>query len=510
MSLTTSSTIGRYEVVRELGHGAMGVVYEARDPVLDRTVALKVIKPAAEGDELEAYEERFLAEARIAAQLQHPGIVVVHDVGRDEANGTLFIALELLRGQTLAELARQGQVEWARVMRIVGQVARALGYAHARGVVHRDIKPANVIVLPSGEAKVTDFGIAQLENARQRLTSTGEFIGTPLYTAPEQARVEDVDGRADVFSLASVAYTLLAGRPPFMAPNIPGIVHRVVYEEPEPLARFVPELPVDVERVMARAMAKDPAARYATAEAFAEDAEDVVAGQPPRNVRGDDLVVVEESGTVRFRAGAAPAPPALSLPVLPAAADANDTRTSLPLPRRVPRGDPSLTRARLLGAAVIVVVLVAIFVWIPKAQPRPDAGAAASAPSVPGTLAPAPAAPAAAAATAAARAEPGKLGIDFEHPLRRGRLKVFVDDELILDQRLSGQETKKAVVFTMHEGSFRDELDVVPGLHEVRIEVAWDGGTRVERIVGNFRSGVARKLEASLGRYRRDLRLEWR
>ena len=509
MSLTTSSTIGRYEIVRELGHGAMGVVYEARDPVLDRTVALKVIKPAAEGDELEAYEERFLAEARIAAQLQHPGIVVVHDVGRDEASGTLFIALELLRGQTLAELAREGQLEWARVMRIVGQVARALGYAHARGVVHRDIKPANVIVLPSGEAKVTDFGIAQLENARQRLTSTGEFIGTPLYTAPEQARAEDVDGRADVFSLASVAYTLLVGRPPFMAPNIPGIVHRVVYEEPEPLARFVPELPVDVERVMARAMAKDPAARYPTAEAFAEDAEDVVAGQPPRNVRGDDLVVVEESGTVRFRAGAAPAP-ALSLPVLPGAADANDTRTSLPPPRRVPHGDPSLTRARLLGAAVIVVVLVAIFVWIPKSQPRPERRAAASAQPVPGTPAPAPAAPSAAAATAAARAEPGKLGIDFEHPLRRGRLKVFVDDELILDQRLSGQETKKAVVFTLHEGSFRHELDVAPGLHEVRIEVAWDGGTRVERIVGNFRSGVARKLEASLGRYRRDLRLAWK
>jgi serine/threonine-protein kinase len=511
MSLTTSATIGRYEIVRELGHGAMGVVYEARDPVLDRTVALKVIKPAAEGDELEAYEERFLAEARIAAQLQHPGIVVVHDVGRDEASGTLFIALELLRGQTLAELARQGQVEWARVMRIVGQVARALGYAHARGVVHRDIKPANVIVLPSGEAKVTDFGIAQLANARQRLTSTGEFIGTPLYTAPEQARVEEIDGRADVFSLASVAYTLLAGRPPFMAPNIPGIVHRVVYEEPEPLARFVPELPVDVERVMARAMAKDPAARYPTAEAFAEDAEDVVAGQPPRNVRGDDLVVVEESGTIRFRAGAVPAPPALSLPALPAAADASDTRTSLPAPRRgASSRDPKPSRAGLLAAAVIVSVLIAIFVWIPKSQPRRDPDAAASAQPVPGTQAPAPAAPSAAAAPAAARAEPGKLGIDFEHPLRRGRLKVFVDDVLILDQRLSGQETKKAVVFTLHEGTFRDELDVAPGLHEVRIEVAWDGGTRVERIVGNFRSGVARKLEASLGRYRRDLRLAWK
>jgi serine/threonine-protein kinase len=510
MPLATSSTIGRYEIVRELGHGAMGVVYEAHDPVLDRTVALKVIRPAAEAEELEAYEERFLAEARIAAQLQHPGIVVVHDVGRDDASGALFIALELLRGKTLAQLAREGQVEWKRVLQIVGQVARALGFAHARGVVHRDIKPANVIVLPSGEAKVTDFGIAQLESARQRLTSTGEFIGTPLYTAPEQARVEDVDGRADVFSLASVAYTLLAGRPPFMAPSIPGIVHRVVYEDPEPLSRFVPDLPADVERVMARAMAKDPNARYQTAEAFAEDAEDVAAGQPPRHARGGDLVVVADSpGTVRFQGAPAASPltpPSLSVPEV-----GNDTRTSLPPPRRdALRREPRPSRARLVGAALVAAVLVAIFVWIPKSQPRAGSAAAnASAQPAPATAALAPAPPAAAAQEPGA-VEPAKLGIDFEHPLRRGRLKIFVDDELILDQRLSGQQTKKAVVFTVHEGTFRDELDVAPGLHEVRIEVAWDDNTKIERIVGNFRSGASRKLEASLGRYRKDLKLEWK
>jgi serine/threonine protein kinase len=511
MSLATSSTIGRYEIVRELGHGAMGVVYEAHDPVLDRTVALKVIRPAAEADELEGYEERFLHEARIAAQLQHPGIVVVHDVGRDDASGALFIALELLRGKTLAELAREGQVEWKRVMQIVGQVARALGFAHARGVVHRDIKPANVIVLPSGEAKVTDFGIAQLENARQRLTSTGEFIGTPLYTAPEQARVEDVDGRADVFSLASVSYTLLAGRPPFMAPSIPGIVHRVVYEDPEPLSRFVPDLPQDVERVMARAMAKDPAARYATAEAFAEDAEDVAAGQPPRHARGDDLVVVADSpGTVRFQGG--PLASALTPPSLPLSEGANDTKTTAPLARRhAHRGDPKPSRSRLVAAAVVVALLIAIFVWIPKSQPRPKSGSSTEASAQPAarTSAPAPAA-ATSAVQASGAVEPAKLGIDFEHPLRRGRLKVFVDDELILDQRLSGQEAKKAVVFTVHEGTFRDELDVAPGLHEVRIEVAWDDNTRVERIVGNFRSGASRKLEASLGRLKRDLKLDWK
>ena len=451
----------------------MGVVYEARDPLLDRVVALKVInKPAAEGDELKAYEERFLHEAHIAAVLQHPGIVVVHDVGRDEASDTLFIALELLRGETLADLARNGPVEWARVLRIVAQVARALGHAHRHGIVHRDIKPANVIVLPTGEVKVTDFGIARLESARQRLTSTGEFIGTPLYTAPEQARVEDVDGRADVFSLASVAYTLLTGRPPFLAPTIPGIVHRVVYEEPEPLSSLVPGLPRDVERVLARAMAKEPAARYPTAEAFAEDAEDVVAGKSPRHASSNDLVVVDESpGTRRFTPDSAPPPPApaASLPGL--SAIAGDTRTVLPAARR------ARSRGPVLGVVAVVLGLVAVFLWAPK---QPASSSAPGAQPAPVTEAPA---PAPAANASAGPVEPARLRIVLSHPLRRGKLRVFVDDELTLDQRLTGQETKKALVFTMHEGTFRDELDIAPGLHEVRIEVLWDDSVRVERIV---------------------------
>jgi serine/threonine-protein kinase len=470
----------------------MGVVYEARDPVLDRTVALKVInKPAAAADELLAYEDRFLAEARIAAKLNHPGIVVVHDVGRDEASGKLFIALELLRGPTLADLASDGPVEWPRVMRIVAQVARALGHAHRHGVVHRDVKPANVIVLPSGDVKVTDFGIAQLESAHARLTTTGEFIGTPLYTAPEQAKVEDVDGRADVFSLASVAYTLLTGRPPFMAPTIPGIVHRVVYEDPEPLSQLVPGLPADVERVLARAMAKDPDARYPTGEAFAEDAEDVVSGQRPRHASGDDLVLVEDgSHTLRFPAGPAPPPPL-----------AGDTRTA------APQGRPPSLRAGVIAAVAVVLGLVGLFLWLSKQSAPPQTAAASPAPAVETPAAVAPAGPAAAPAAAA---EPARLHIDLDHPLKRGKLRVFVDDDLTLDQRLTGQQTKRAVVFTVHEGSFKDELEVAPGLHEVRVEVAWEGNVKVERIVGNFRSGATRTLEASLGRLRRDLKLEWK
>jgi serine/threonine-protein kinase len=488
-------TIGRFEILRELGRGAMGVVYEARDPVLDRTVALKVVKPVAEGgEELRAYEKRFLDEASIAAKLQHPGIVVVHDIGRDDTSGALFIALELLRGQTLAELARQGPVEWPQVMRIVAQVARALHHAHKNGVVHRDVKPANVIVLPTGEAKVTDFGIAQLESAVQRLTSTGEFIGTPLYSAPEQARVEKVDGRADVFSLASVAYTLLAGRPPFEAPTVPGIVHRVVYDEPEPLARLVAGLPADVERVLSRALAKDPDARYPTAEAFAEDAEDVVAGQPPRHAGGEDLILVDESPRTTLRLGDPPPQAGADSPLPPLPKGASDTRTAAPPPRT-----GLSSRTRLVVGAAVVLGLAALILWLPR-QPAPVAsGAKAS---------PAPASPP--AATPAAPLEPARLRIDFEHPLRRGKLRVFVDDKLALDRPLSGQQAKKAVVFTVHAGTLREELDVAPGLHEVRLEVAWDDNLKAEKIVGNFRSGVPRTLDASLGRLRRDLKLEWK
>ncbi len=487
------SSIGRYEVVREIGRGAMGVVYEARDPALDRTVALKVIQPIAEGHEIEAYEERFLSEARIAAALQHPGIVVVHDVGRDPATGALFIALELLRGQTLDDLAREGPVDWPIALRIVAQVARALHHAHRHGVVHRDIKPANVIVLPSGEAKVTDFGIARLESGRQRLTTTGQFIGTPLYTAPEQARVEDVDGRADVFSLASVAYALLTGRAPFLAPTIPGIVHRVVYEEPEPLARVVAGLPQDVERVLGRALAKDPADRYPTAEAFAEDAEDVLAGQPPRHARGDDLVVVEEP-----QSGSADS-------VVPPAA----ARTHSVVARRASRPQSPLAR---IFVAALGIGLLASFLWLSRRAPAPapggsrPQGAPAAVPARPAlTAAPEPAPP-----TAAAPEKAGRLRIDFDHPLERGTLRIFVDDELALEERLTGQKRNKALVFPMHEGTFREELEVPPGLHEVRVEILWDDNRRRERIVGNFRPGLTRRLEASLGRIRRDLKLEWK
>ena len=424
-------------------------------------------------------------------------------MGRDPTTGALFIALELLRGETLADIGARGPVEWPRVLRLVAQVARALHHAHQAGVVHRDVKPANVVVLPSGEAKVMDFGIARLESAAHRLTTTGEFIGTPLYTAPEQAKTEEVDGRADVFSLASVAYTLLTGRAAFHAPTIPGIVHRVVYEEPDPPSRLVPGLPGEVERVLARALAKDPAERYPTAEAFAEDVEDVLAGEMPRHASGDDLVVVEEPESP-LAVLVDDAPTAVALPPS-APPGASATRT-------VPPVFPARHGARrrvILGSAGALLALVALFLWAPWRSPAPEARPVPPQGSPTPAPTPSPEQSLLGPLAALLPQEPGRLRIDFDHPLRRGTLRVFVDDELTLEEQLRGQRAKKALVFGVHQGSFRDELEIAPGLHEVRVEVRWDDNVKTERIVGNFRAGATRRLEASLGRIRRDLKLEW-
>jgi serine/threonine-protein kinase len=213
----------------------MGVVYEARDPSLGRTIALKTIGAAlgASTADREAFERRFAAEARIAAQLSHPGIVVVHDVGRDEASGLLFIALERLPGETLASLMGRGvRLPWSQSLGIVRHVAEALQHAHEHGVIHRDIKPANIMLLPSGQPKVMDFGLAKVDSAH--LTAAGQFFGTPLYMSPEQVLCEKVDARSDVFSLGSVAYALLTGRQAFEGDSVARILARVLHQDRSP------------------------------------------------------------------------------------------------------------------------------------------------------------------------------------------------------------------------------------------------------------------------------------
>jgi serine/threonine-protein kinase len=276
--------IGRYEIRRELGRGMMGVVYEAWDPVLGRKVALKTVKAVApSSSEREAWEQRFLSEARAAARLSHPCIVVVHDVGRDPESDVLFMALEYLHGETLAEKLASGRpLPWREALRIVGRVADALHHAHAQGVVHRDVKPANVMILASGEPKILDFGIARIDAGS--LTLPGDLFGTPLYMSPEQAAGEAVDARSDLFSLGTITWALLTGRTPFEAQSVPAILSRVMLRDPPPPSELVPGIPADVDRILTRSTAKLPEERYPDGRSLAEDIDDVLAGRAPRHL----------------------------------------------------------------------------------------------------------------------------------------------------------------------------------------------------------------------------------
>ena len=282
----TPRSIGRYEIRRELGRGTMGVVYEAWDPALGRTIALKMVGAfSLSATERETYERRFQTEARAAAGLSHPGIVVVHDVGRDPGSGLLFMALEYLDGETLADrLASGRRLAWREALRITGRVAEALHHAHELGVVHRDVKPANVMILRSGEPKILDFGIARVDAGH--LTRPGDLFGTPLYMSPEQALGQPVDARSDLFSLGTIAYAMLTDHSPFAGPSVPAILARVAHRGAPPPSELVPGLPRDVDDVLARAMAKSPEDRYSSGRTMAEDIEDVLGDRPPRHRAG--------------------------------------------------------------------------------------------------------------------------------------------------------------------------------------------------------------------------------
>jgi serine/threonine-protein kinase len=297
MTPSLPAVIGRYEIEEELGRGTMGVVYRARDPRWRRPVALKTLapNPAFSPAQAVAFENRFFAEGRIAAGLSHPGIVRVYESGRDPHTRTLFLALEYVEGRTLQDLLTAAPLPWRRALSIAAQVAEALGHAHARGVVHRDVKPANVLLLPSGEIKLTDFGLARLEGVPHATTLTGKLFGTPLYMSPEQAMGEPVDGRSDLFSLGAILYGLLTGRRAFGADAIPAILRRVVHEEPIPPCRLVPDLPARLDGLLARLLAKRPSDRYPSGHALSADIASLLAPRP-------HLPVFEPADTARMEA----------------------------------------------------------------------------------------------------------------------------------------------------------------------------------------------------------------
>jgi serine/threonine-protein kinase len=260
--------IGRYKIVRELGRGAMGVVYHAIDPNIGRPVAIKTIllAGAPNSDEQNRMRERLFREARSAGILSHPGIVTIYDV---EQQGDLaYIAMEYVDGPTLDHLmAASEPLAPDRMFTVLAQTAAALDYAHGKGIVHRDVKPANIMIAADGTVKIADFGIAKV-TASEQFTMTGSIVGTPHYMSPEQVQGQPVDGRSDQFSLAVVAFEMLTGEKPHTGEHLTTVVYKIVAEQPVAAHRINPTLSSGIDAVLGKGLAKKPENRYRSCTEF--------------------------------------------------------------------------------------------------------------------------------------------------------------------------------------------------------------------------------------------------
>jgi serine/threonine protein kinase len=347
--MNTPKKIGRYEILEELGHGAMGTVYRAKDPAMDRVVALKtIIALVLSTDQGSDFRERFYREARAAGALAHPGIVPVFDVGEHE--GLPFLVMEFISGKTLADAVKKGErMTLDRVCEMGQKIAEALGYAHQHGVVHRDIKPANIL-LTSKEAhgierpKITDFGVAKL--AAGHTTLTGQILGTPAFMPPEQFTGAPIDGRADIFSLGVVLYWMATGEQPFPGESMTAVSYKVVHTEPVPPRRLNPSIPLKLEGIILKCLAKNPDERYQTGEELARDLGEL------RTV--STSMGLKSAAPEMVAAGNDPNATYIETP-LPVQAG----RTAAPLPTAPAVAPKSNSNKLLVLAALVVIVIVA-------------------------------------------------------------------------------------------------------------------------------------------------------
>jgi eukaryotic-like serine/threonine-protein kinase len=265
--------LGRYKILQELGQGAMGTVYKAVDPIIDRTVAIKTIKLDLSVTELAEYEGRFQQEIKATGKLTHPNIVTIFDVGRSEK--IAYMAMEFLEGRELKEIIASGELlQLDQTADVIAQIADGLAFAHERGVIHRDIKPSNIMVLKTGLAKITDFGIARLPNASVK-TMTGMILGSPRYMSPEQVIGSQLDHRSDIFSLGVVLYEALTGIAPFDGDNVNAIMYATVNTTQLAPSKHNPAIPQIMDLIVAKALAKDVESRYSDARQMSADLREV-------------------------------------------------------------------------------------------------------------------------------------------------------------------------------------------------------------------------------------------
>jgi serine/threonine-protein kinase len=532
---------GRYEVVAELGRGAMGVVYKARDPQIERMVAVKTVSMWGQDREEETeFRMRFMNEAQAAGRLHHAGIVSIFDVGENPENQDPYIVLEYVAGESLNRiLAREKKLSLPRALQLAEEISEALAYAHAQGVVHRDIKPGNIMVTEDGHAKIADFGIAKLNLAH--FTLPGRVMGTPAYMAPEQLSGEGVDGRSDLFSLGVILYAMVTGHSPFQGNSATTVCFKVANREPVAATAFDLTLPAELDEVISRAMAKDPEERYQTGAAFAEDLRQLQhlfeAGSTTTS-----LQVVMSTGT------------------RPTVTRARRTgqRASTHSTAEMDRAEKLVRKAfqtvpirnLILGAAAVVLLLIAgvqskLLVISPKlgvnAVSVAGAPASPSVESMRPSSAPANDVPSESATAVAPRSSPAapkskhrkvrppvapetspttvpevvvplsNVDVAVRHQFKDATLFVWVDDKLALTRPLHGGLQKRMVVFNGVRGVDSETLRIPAGTHTLRVRALTSDQTTdlSKTVTSQFIGGAERSLQVTFDKHNTAIHLSW-
>jgi serine/threonine-protein kinase len=544
---------GRYEILAELGRGAMGVVYKARDPKINRVVAVKTISLAGQPvDEEQEYRERFYREAEAAGRLSHPGIVTIFDVGEEPETRAPYIVMEFVGGQSLDKLlsAEDRKLTLETALQLVHELAEALDCAHGQGVVHRDLKPANILLTEDGRAKIADFGVAKLNLANHTLA--GRALGTPAYMSPEQLNGEAVDGRSDLFSLGVVLYTILTGYRPFQGNSALTVSYKVVNRDPIPATVLDTELPPALDYIISRAMAKDPAQRYQRGMEMALDIQDLREGRElwskakqPGAAGGASPVAGEKdklSATAKVVAGGKSR--------LRKRLQSQQKNIAEKLLNKM--GRTSIIGAVFLAGLLLFGLRLDRVLWPKTPAGKPSekivdapsvlAGQVATPNSVPATVAPGssetspptvvdeavtktptvtqpeavskkvsksavlphPSAIVKLASTSAAGLPaatiPGSATLDIEvdHKFAEAKLSIWVDDRLSYTRTLEGTDKKHLVLFHHVQGHEIHAMPIPAGSHRLRVQVTSGDNSSDQSVTGDFSSGSEKLLQVSV------------